>query len=157
MTVSPLNLAGADLELEHIARSLAADTELWQPFVRFAEPRVRVRLNDSPDFEMSLLTWKPGQSTGYHDHGGSTGALTVVHGVLSESFMEGNGRTHDFHYCPGQATSFNLDIIHDLRNVGSIGAISLHVYRPTIQLMRKYAASPNGPLLIETKYAGIDW
>ena len=49
--------------LHHLARELAARTDLWRPHVRFAhESRWSVRVAVTDDYEAWLLTWLPGQS-----------------------------------------------------------------------------------------------
>src|SRR6201989_3088399 len=37
--------------------------------------------------ELWLISWLPGQSTGFHDHGGANGAFGVVWGELDEHVM----------------------------------------------------------------------
>jgi predicted metal-dependent enzyme (double-stranded beta helix superfamily) len=45
----------------------------------------RIHLDDS--HEVWVISWLPGQATGFHDHGGSAGAFTVVWGTLAERRM----------------------------------------------------------------------
>src|SRR3984885_7770252 len=42
----------------------------------------QIHLDDS--HEVWLISWLPGQETGFHDHGGSAGAFAVVLGTLEE-------------------------------------------------------------------------
>ena len=38
--------------------------------------------------ELWLISWLPGQSTGFHDHGGANGAFGVVWGQLEEHLRD---------------------------------------------------------------------
>ena len=42
----------------------------------------RIHLDDS--HEVWVISWLPGQATGFHDHGGSAGAFAVAWGTLME-------------------------------------------------------------------------
>jgi len=62
-----------------LARSLAADRDAWAPLVRYdATTRWYHRLRTGPGYEVWLLSWVPGQGSGRHDHGRSSGVLTVL-------------------------------------------------------------------------------
>ena len=50
------------------------------------------RLLREDDQEVWLLSWLPGQRTGFHDHGRSAGAFTVVQGCLRERTAPAAGR-----------------------------------------------------------------
>ena len=95
-----LDTIGRDLGLEATVRALAADTDLWTPLVRFAEPRVRIPLPSQPGIEARLLTWGPGQGSGLHDHGGSSGCFMVMSETVWETIVELDGHSHEFtHNC----------------------------------------------------------
>lgn len=40
------------------------------------------RIYDCADYDLWVISWMPGQSTGFHDHGSSSGAFVVATGVL---------------------------------------------------------------------------
>src|ERR1700738_770698 len=71
--------------LGQIAGAVAARPEGWSDVLRF-DPRRRwyMRLELADDYEVWLLTWLPGQSTGFHDHGNAAGAFAVARGRVSE-------------------------------------------------------------------------
>ncbi|MEU7567540.1 cysteine dioxygenase family protein [Streptomyces fradiae] len=80
-------------EFAGLARSIAADRRLWAPLVSYdATTRWYHRLRTGPGYEVWLLSWLPGQGTGPHDHGGSTGYFTVLEGELTER-TEAGART----------------------------------------------------------------
>jgi rhodanese-related sulfurtransferase len=81
-----------------------------------------------------VIRWLPGQSTGFHDHGASAGALVVATGILEEhSPGERNRVIH-----PGKASAFGPDYAHDVRNVSLAPAISIHAYSPPLSDMNEY-------------------
>ena len=64
---------------------LAASAGEWASLVRYSEgERWYQRLERGENHEVWLLSWLPGQRTGFHDHCGSSGAFTVVPGELQE-------------------------------------------------------------------------
>ena len=64
---------------------LAAATGEWSDLVRYTEDeRWYHRLERGESHEVWLLSWLPGQHTGFHDHCGSSGAFAVVQGELRE-------------------------------------------------------------------------
>lgn len=68
-----------------LARSIAADRAAWAPLVRYdTTTRWYHRLRTGPGYEVWLLSWVPGQGSGRHDHGASSGVLTVLEGELTE-------------------------------------------------------------------------
>src|SRR5580700_8071617 len=65
--------------------SLFASSDGWMDKVRLrAERRWYERLYHGPDYDIWVLSWLPGQSTGFHDHGASSGAFVVATGLLEE-------------------------------------------------------------------------
>src|SRR5262249_62062763 len=82
--VRPGQLFGAR-QLADVVRRLAASPADWlgrvrlNPAGRWYE---RIHLDDG--HEVWVISWLPGQATGFHDHGGSAGAFAVVWGTLME-------------------------------------------------------------------------
>ena len=67
------------LELAQIVAAIAVRPSGWRDIVRFdASRRWYQRLELTDDHEVWLLSWLPGQSTGFHDHGGAAGAFAVA-------------------------------------------------------------------------------
>jgi predicted metal-dependent enzyme (double-stranded beta helix superfamily) len=154
--------------LHHLVRHLAERTELWMPHVRFAAAsRWSVRVAATDEFEAWLLTWLPGQSTGLHDHGGSAGAFTVLRGVLEESTMPPawqRGPAALVHRAlpVGRVRAFGADLVHDVANPALPGsgepAVSLHVYAPALETMRRFVLDDDGHVqVVSLERAGRDW
>lgn len=71
--------------LTQLVRSVAASPHRWAGLVRYrAGERWYQRLEQTENHELWLLSWLPGQRTGFHDHFGSAGAFAVVRGELGE-------------------------------------------------------------------------
>jgi hypothetical protein len=153
--------------LYHLARELADRTDLWQPHVRFAhESRWSVRVAVTGDYEAWLLTWLPGQSTGLHDHGGSAGAFAVLAGAVEESTLApaySPRRTRPAALVhrtlsTGRVRAFGADYVHDVTNTGRVPAVSLHVYAPALDTMRRFVLDDAGrPQVVAREVAGSDW
>jgi len=92
------------------------------------------RLHHGPDHDIWVISWMPGQSTGFHDHGASSGAFVVATGVLEEHCVGEGGRV----ILPGQARAFGPDYAHDVRNASLAPAISIHAYSPPLDEMNEY-------------------
>ena len=86
--------------------------------------------------EVWLIAWSPGASTGFHDHGTATTAFTVLTGSLVEHNWLGGLQIADVG--PGDARAHDAGHVHDVRNVGSRPAISLHAYAPRLDAMHHY-------------------
>jgi rhodanese-related sulfurtransferase/predicted metal-dependent enzyme (double-stranded beta helix superfamily) len=107
----------------------------WIDKVRLrTEQRWYERLYLAPDYDIWVISWLPGQSTGFHDHGGSSGALVVATGILEEH--RPGERTHVLH--PGKPRAFGPDYAHDVRNASLAPAISIHAYSPPLNDMNEY-------------------
>ncbi|WMX46721.1 cysteine dioxygenase [Streptomyces roseicoloratus] len=151
---SDLQIAGDILEVPHLlqparehpvtvaefvglARELAADRALWAPYVAYdATTRWYHRLRTGPGYEVWLLSWLPGQGSGSHDHGPSSGVLTVLEGELTERTERGV-RTLD----AGAQRVFAPGYVHEVVNDSLEPAVSLHVYYPGLTEMPMHASA----------------
>ena len=140
--LSDISIAGDPLALPHLlppvrrhpvtvaefaglARRIAADDGRWRPLVRYdATTRWYARLETGPGYEVWLLSWIPGQGTGPHDHGRSSGVLTVLQGALTEHAPGAAART----LVPGDQRFFAPGYVHGVVNDTLEPAVSLHVY-----------------------------
>ncbi|MEU8648337.1 cysteine dioxygenase family protein [Streptomyces sp. NPDC048737] len=162
---SDLQIAGDILEVPHLlqaprehpatvaefaglARSIAADRSQWEHLVRYdATSRWYHRLRTGPGYEVWLLSWVPGQGTGPHGHGRSSGVLTVLEGTLTERTEHG---TRALSARPVGATGpersrewgrvFAPGYVHEVVNDTLEPAVSLHVYFPGLTEMPMHAA-----------------
>jgi hypothetical protein len=150
---SDIQIAGDPLALPHLlppaaahpetvagfaglARGIAADRASWAPLVRYdATSRWYHRLRHGPGHEVWLLSWVPGQGTGLHDHGRSSGLLTVLEGELSERTARARLSLR-----PGAQRVFAPGHLHEIVNDALMPAVSLHLYFPGLTEMTMHAA-----------------
>lgn len=141
--------AEADRSLAHparIARELAADRQSWAHWLRY-DPQQRWAglLERTAGHEAWLLSWLPGQRTELHDHGGATGAFTVVSGSVAERVVRATatGPAEEWRTIEaGQSRVFGPDYVHQVVNDGPDPAITVHVYRPARARMTRFSLDP---------------
>jgi predicted metal-dependent enzyme (double-stranded beta helix superfamily) len=144
-------------------RRLTCSSAEWVARVRL-DPEGRwyeqIRVSDS--CELWLISWLPGQSTGFHDHGGANGAFGVMWGELDEHMMVRGadgalGGSAARRVAAGTVRSFGPRHVHDVRNssAGSV-AVSVHAYSPPLSAMTRYDLTPGGLVPIRTEGTD-DW
>jgi rhodanese-related sulfurtransferase/mannose-6-phosphate isomerase-like protein (cupin superfamily) len=115
--------------------SVFGSSDGWMQKVRLrADQRWYERVHHGFDYDIWLISWLPGQSTGFHDHGASSGALVIASGILHEH--RPGERTRVIY--PGKPLTFGPDYAHDVRNVSLAPAISIHAYSPPLSDMNEY-------------------
>ncbi|MEU2510233.1 cysteine dioxygenase family protein [Streptomyces sp. NPDC007863] len=118
-------------EFAGLARELAADRDRWAPHVEYdATTRWYHRLRTGPGYEVWLLSWVPGQGSGLHDHGRSSGVLTVLQGELTERTDRGVRVLR-----PGTQRVYAPGYAHEVVNDSLEPVVSLHVYFPGLTEM----------------------
>jgi quercetin dioxygenase-like cupin family protein len=123
-------------EFAGLARTIAADRASWAHLVQYdATSRWYHRLRTGPGYEVWLLSWLPGQGSGLHDHGRSSGVLTVLDGELTERTERGHRSLG-----PGAQHVFAPGYVHEVVNDALAPAVSLHVYFPGLTEMTMHAA-----------------
>ncbi|WP_406000472.1 cysteine dioxygenase [Streptomyces sp. NBC_00829] len=150
---SDLQIAGDILAVQHLlqparehpatvadfvglARSISEDRAQWAHLVRYdATTRWYHRLRTGPGYEVWLLSWVPGQGSGLHDHGLSSGVLTVLDGELTER-TEQTSRP----LAAGAQRVFAPGYVHEVINDSLEPAVSLHVYYPGLTEMPMHTA-----------------
>ena len=129
--VGPGQLLGAR-QLADVVRRLATTPADWLGRVRLnPEGRWYERIHLDDSHEVWVISWLPGQATGFHDHGGSAGAFGVVFGALEEHQAGTPQRRHAVTAAPvsaGRIRSFGPEYIHDVRNTSEAVAVSVHAY-----------------------------
>ncbi|MEY9949272.1 cysteine dioxygenase family protein [Kitasatospora sp. GAS1066B] len=157
--LSDVSIAGDPLAFPHLARTdlprhpgtvadharlvreIAADRDRWAPLVRYdALTRWYARLETGPGYEVWLLSWLPGQSSGLHDHGDSSGVLTVVQGELVERALTPGGETTRT-LRPGGRRVFSPGYLHEVVNATLEPAVSIHLYSPGLTEMTQYGTA----------------
>ncbi|WP_326650297.1 MULTISPECIES: cysteine dioxygenase family protein [unclassified Streptomyces] len=150
---SDLQIAGDILAVQHLlqpapehpatvadfvglARSIAADRAQWAHLVQYdTTTRWYHRLRTGPGYEVWLLSWVPGQGSGLHDHGLSSGVLTVLDGELTERTAETSRSLS-----AGSQRVFAPGYVHEVVNDWFEPAVSLHIYYPGLTEMPMHSA-----------------
>jgi predicted metal-dependent enzyme (double-stranded beta helix superfamily) len=169
LTPGPLTPGQLAAEVQRLTSSPAE----WVARVRLdPEGRWYERIHMTDDYEVWLISWLPGQSTGFHDHGVSAGAFGVVWGALEESVATRRGAASKHgglqppnspgsraatRVTSGDVRSFGPHYVHDVQNsaTGSV-AVSVHAYSPPLSSMTRYNVTSGGLAVAGTEGAG-DW
>jgi hypothetical protein len=103
------------------------------------ERRCYRRLRSDDTLDVWLIGWATGQATELHDHGDSLGALTVVSGSLSERrWAPHRGGIRVRPLPAGRSQGFRIGHVHDVVNLSSMSAVSVHAYSPPLTVMSYY-------------------
>jgi predicted metal-dependent enzyme (double-stranded beta helix superfamily) len=144
--------------LGQIVGAVAAQSDGWSGLVRFdAGRRWFWRLELADDYEVWLLSWLPGQSTGFHDHGSAAGAFAVAQGRVRERTVTGSGQVRHRTVSAGRVRSFGSRHVHDVVNAFAEPAVSVHAYSPPLTAMRRYELTASGLVHTGTGRAEQDW
>ena len=143
--------ADSDLErpsMSELAGELARTEPLW---------RSHARHDDETRFY--LICWVNAQSTGYHDHDRSSGAVCVCEGTLYEDWFrveeDGWVRERTTEHQAGGRFDFDASDIHGVRHPGPgwAPATSIHLYSPALWRMGHYEPGPRGMRRVGMTYA----
>jgi predicted metal-dependent enzyme (double-stranded beta helix superfamily) len=146
--------------LGQIVGAVAARRDSWSELVRFdAGRRWYQRLDLAEDHEVWLLSWLPGQSTGFHDHGRAAGAFAVAQGQIQERTVAAGGRPPLRHLTvpAGGVRPFGSHHVHDVVNAFGEPAITVHAYSPPLTAMRRFELTDSGLVHTGTECAEQDW
>ncbi|MCW2604814.1 MAG: hypothetical protein JWN61_2949 [Pseudonocardiales bacterium] len=149
----PLTVAQLGDHTRFLAQELLAGSHPW----RFdAQSRWHQRLYRDDRVDVWLITWMPAQGTQLHDHGGSSGAFTVLEGALEEASLAGPRTAAHLQRRDRQAgatVSFGPRYVHDVLNTSARPAVSVHAYSPPLTSMTFYDLADDGGL---TRIAQLD-
>jgi len=115
----------------------------------------------TPDFDAWLIAWPRGGKVELHDHGNSTGAVSVITGALVEAvpWREDSGRLslvrHELQ--AGATLGFGAGHVHDVTNQSDGVALSLHVYSPALTSMTFYDVAADSLVAREVTWATDGW
>ena len=147
---SPLDTAPADLRrLLSIAHDLSSWAARWPGMSDPAE-RCWQTIARTDELEAMVIAWPVGGSIELHNHGPSSGAVVVVSGELTESFLSpGAGTLATRTVVERDGIVFGRGHVHDVSNVGPHTAVSVHVYSPALTSMTFFDLS--GATLVERR------
>jgi predicted metal-dependent enzyme (double-stranded beta helix superfamily) len=143
--------------LRELVAAVATLPESWAGTVRFdAGRRWYRRLELADDYEVWLLSWVPGQGTGFHDHGHAAGAFAVAQGQVRERTAAA-GHVRDRTVAHGSIRSFGPRHVHDVANTFAEPAVTVHAYSPPLTAMRRYELTESGLVHAGIERAEQDW
>jgi Cysteine dioxygenase type I len=132
-------------ELEDIAGGIASRPELWEPLVRVdAEQRRYMLAYEDDRLDAWVLSWMPGQGTGFHDHYISGVGLSVAAGSVREDQLV-YGTSHlARHLRPGDTRQGGPGYIHRVTHDEGEPAVTVHVYSPRLDWVGQYRLDDQG-------------
>jgi predicted metal-dependent enzyme (double-stranded beta helix superfamily) len=139
-------------ELEEVARGLAARTDLWQPLVhRDAEHRRYELVYEDERMDAWILSWMPGQGTGFHDHYISGVGLCVASGCVREDLMVYGSEHQSRELRPGDTRQGGPGYIHRVSHHEGGPAVTVHVYSPRLDWVGQYRLDEDGVVQREVR------
>lgn len=137
-------------QLQELVGRLAADEAVWAQHVRHdPDKRGASLLLRDDQVEVWVLSWLPGQDTGYHDHGGSAAAIRVTRGQIVEERLALAGPPRSHTLGEGDLGVVPALHIHRVHHAGDEPAVSIHAYSPPLGEVGVYSEDLNG--LIERR------
>ena len=124
--------------LVDIAKGIAA-SPLWEQHSTHGVDRRPVRLLATDQYEVWVIGWTTGQSVELHDHGDAAGAVVVTEGTLTEIVSPGPITDATRISLPaGAVRALPAGLVHDVLNLDTQPATSIHVYSPPLRSMTFY-------------------
>src|SRR5256885_6451784 len=120
-------------ELERLVERIAARPDLWRPLVVVDRDRRRYELlYEDERVDIWVLSWMPGQRTGFHDHDRSGVGLVCAQGELIEGSLAIGATAETVRMTPGVARSGPGGYIHAVAHRAGEPAVSIHAYSPPL-------------------------
>ena len=135
-------------ELRRLTQRIADEVRAGLHPVRVDRDQRWYQLLSSDGYvDVWLISWATEQSAELHDHAGSLGAMTVVHGELTEHrWVRERGQLRTRSLRTGISVGFPLGHVHDVTNTADAAAVSVHAYSPPLTAMSYYQVEPGGLL-----------
>ncbi len=139
-------------ELEDVAHGLAGRGELWEPLVHSDPDQRRYELVYEDDrMDAWILSWMPGQGTGFHDHYISGVGLCVASGTVCEDIMVYGGEPQSRHLDAGDTRQGGPGYIHRVSHADGLPAVTVHVYSPRLDWVGQYRLAADGVMQREVR------
>jgi predicted metal-dependent enzyme (double-stranded beta helix superfamily) len=139
--------------LERLVCRLADRPDLWQPLVVVDRERRRYELLYEDDrVDIWVLSWMPGQRTGFHDHDVSGVGLICVQGELDEGSLAIGSEAETVRMTPGVSRRGRGGYIHAVAHCAGEPAVSIHAYSPPLARVGQYRRDARGRLRREPEH-----
>jgi predicted metal-dependent enzyme (double-stranded beta helix superfamily) len=134
--------------LARLVLAVAERDDLWRPLVVDDRRRRRYRLLcEDARLDIWVLSWMPGQGTGFHDHGRSSVALAAVQGAVLERQLRIGAEAVRRELRAGLVQRGAPGYIHSVSHARGEPAVTLHAYSPPLLEVGQYRAGADGELL----------
>jgi Cysteine dioxygenase type I len=112
-------------------------------------------LDRTGEFELWLIHWPQDGGLVLHDHGGSSGAFSILAGVLEEtSTTTAAQHLRRRLVVPGAGHAFGPRYVHSVVNPAVAPATSVHAYSPPLASMTFYQRTTSG---LVVSYVEKEW
>ncbi len=139
-------------ELERVAIEMTQRRDIWEPLARVDPSRRQYELVYEDDrMDAWVLSWMPGQATGYHDHYISGVGIAVAAGVVREDLLVYGGEDVDLRLREGDSRQGRPGYIHRVRHEEGRPAVTLHVYSPRLDWVGQYRLGDDGVIRREIR------
>jgi len=139
-------------ELEEVAVGMAARQDIWEPLVRVDETQRQYELvYEDERMDAWVLSWMPGQATGYHDHYISGVGICVAAGGVREDLLVYGGEDVALHLEVGESRRGGPGYIHRVRHSNGRPAVTIHVYSPRLDWVGQYRLGDDGVIRREIR------
>lgn len=126
-------------ELEQVALDIVERREIWEPLVRVDPDNRRYELvYEDERMDAWVLSWMPGQGTGFHDHYISGVGIAVAAGCVREDLLVYRGDDVRLHLRAGDSRQGGPGYIHRVRHEEGEPAVTVHVYSPRLDWVGQY-------------------
>ena len=143
----------SEQELAILVTRITERPDLWQPLVVIDRDRRRYELlYDDDSVDIWVLSWMPGQKTGFHDHDRSSVALICAQGELDEGSLSLGLRAEPLRMTPGVVRTGPGGYIHSVSHVEGEPAVSIHAYSPPLTCVGQYRVDSLGRLRREPEH-----
>lgn len=134
-------------ELVALSRAIVERPALWRPLVRIDRVQRRYELLYEDDLtDVWVISWMPGQATGFHDHWVSSVGLVVAEGTVREDQMQFGGASLERTLTVGATRQGDHSYIHRMQHVDGEPAVSVHAYSPRLDWVGQYRIDDGGTL-----------
>ena len=134
-------------QLETLVTRIAADATIWDPLQVVDADRRRYRLLfEDPRVDVWVLSWMPGQGTGFHDHDLSSVGLACAQGVVTERQMLLPTGATTVEMTAGSSRRGGPGYIHSVAHHSGEPAITIHAYSPPLERVGQYRVDEAGVL-----------
>lgn len=139
-------------ELEEIAVGIVERPDLWEPLVQVdAEQRRYELVYEDERMDAWVLSWMPGQGTGFHDHYISGVGIAVAAGGVREDLLVYHGDDLELHLRAGDSRQGGPGYIHRVRHGFGEPAVTIHVYSPRLDWVGQYRLGDDGVVRREVR------